>query len=484
MGTVYLGRRDGPAGFQRLVGLKVMRPHLAGDRMFIDMFLEEARISARLRHPNVVSTNEAFFHDGAVVLVMDYVRGESLMSILRRLGEHGRPLPIDVAIYVVASICDGLAVIHEQGFVHCDISPENILIDEHGISKLSDFGVATAVRKIPEEGPRLRKGKICYMAPEQIDAGEVDARSDIFALGIVLWEATVGRRLFTRRQDSESAAPSRTGAIDSPSLIVPDYPRELEEILLKALHEDVAQRFVSARDFARALRDFARKSNAELDTAGARHAIDSLPRDPSEPLPSESFVYSVATEADPPGFDPRFMVEPAIVEAASPVEQVVEQAAPELERVIAHADPRADPPILGHQAPRPVSLAARGNLDALDANEDPTLWPGASRIDVVRSQRTLARNIVLLLVAFLIVAAFPIIRQRLFTPPRTVVNVHLDQAKPVEARTTHREPGWKGRALQSPTGAVNRARMTPSFRSALQPRSRDARLDLYGPADL
>jgi serine/threonine protein kinase len=469
MGTVYLGRMDGPRGFQRLVGLKVMRPHLAGDRMFVDMFLEEARISAQLRHPNVVSTHEAFFHDGSVVLVMDYVRGESLMSILRRLSDHGLALPIDLALYLVASICEGLSVIHEQGFVHCDISPENILVDEHGIAKLSDFGVATAMRKIPGDGPRLRKGKICYMAPEQITAAEFDARADIFALGIVLWEATVGRRLFRSRHDTAGVALSRTGTVEPPSSIIPDYPQELEAIVLKALQEDPAERFVSARDLGRALRDFGRKSGAEIDAVGANQAIESFPKDPTPPMQIEPDICTAATEM-------------ALEQGPTPL--VAD--CPDPRSVSAPQRPATSPPVAQRSESGPHALPRIASLDEWDSSDEPSIMPLPRQVQLMRSQKTLARNVAVLSFMLLLFAACPTIKQRLTAP---AASVRVEQVSANEAMPIHREPSAtrRTRAVQVPAAALNRASLAPSLRSVLPARSSrqgSRPFDLYGPDDL
>ncbi|MBN2359749.1 MAG: serine/threonine protein kinase [Deltaproteobacteria bacterium] len=267
MATLYLARATGPAGFEKLVAIKRIHPHLAKQRYFVDMFLDEARIAARLQHPNVAQIFDLGESNGSFYIAMEYVEGESLSRLvgetLRQQVVRSDPprMPLVEAATIVADAAAGLHAAHELrggdgqslNLVHRDVSPHNILITYDGFVKLVDFGVAKARGRITSTTDRQLKGKIPYMSPEQAQGLDLDRRSDVFSLGIVLYEVTCARRLF--KHDSEMGTLSLIlgGQIPPPSAVVPGYPLELEQVVLRALAMRPADRFQTADEMRRAI---------------------------------------------------------------------------------------------------------------------------------------------------------------------------------------------------------------------------------------
>jgi serine/threonine protein kinase len=262
MATVHLGRLIGPVGFSRTVAIKRLHNRFAKDPNFVSMFVDEALVTARLRHPNVVPTLDVVSTEGELFLVMEYVPGENLARCLsgyyKPLGER---MPLPIALGVLAGALHGLHAAHlaksEQGepldIVHRDVSPQNILIGTDGLPRLLDFGVAKAVGRMEDPPSASLKGKPCYMAPEQIEGREVDRLADVFSAGAVLWELLTGERLFQASSDAEAVYKILRRPIPKPSERVPDLPPALDEIALRALARDPAERFQSALAMAEAL---------------------------------------------------------------------------------------------------------------------------------------------------------------------------------------------------------------------------------------
>ena len=257
MATVYLGRVDGPAGFSRAFAIKRLHPQFARDPSFVAMFLDEARIASRIRHPNVVPIVDIVSADGELFLVMDYVHGEALSRLTRKGGQM--PLPLVSA--VLAGVLDGLHAAHnatsEHGeplhIVHRDVSPQNVLVGTDGVARIADFGVAKAARRLQATNTGRIKGKLPYMAPEQYSRDTVDHRVDIFAAGIVLWEALTGRRLFVADEPARVMNLVLSAPIAPPSQLNPSVPPELDAVVLRALDRDREGRFRTAREMAVAL---------------------------------------------------------------------------------------------------------------------------------------------------------------------------------------------------------------------------------------
>jgi len=262
MATVFLARLSGVGGFQRFTAIKRLHPHLAREPEFIEMFLEEARLAARIHHPNVVPILEIGTSDEGYYIVMEYVEGDTLGRLLARSAQTGQRLPTKVGLRVVIDMLAGLDAAHELkdddgnpfGIVHRDISPQNVLVGVDGSSRLSDFGVARATAKLSTTRTGQLKGKLAYMAPEQAKgARDIDRRADIFASGVVLWEVLACRRLF--KGDGEADTLNRVLHEPIPPVrsAAPTVPAALEAVVAKALERDRTKRFSTAAEFADAL---------------------------------------------------------------------------------------------------------------------------------------------------------------------------------------------------------------------------------------
>lgn len=258
MATVYLARLSGVAGFQRLVAIKRLHPHLAKEPDFIEMFLDEARLAARIHHPNVVPIQEVGESKSGYYLVMDYVEGDTLARLLARAAQTNTQIPWGVTIRILLDTLAGLHAAHELtddlgqplAIVHRDVSPQNILVGSDGIARITDFGVARAASRLSTTRSGQLKGKLAYMAPEQARGGPIDRRADIFSCGIVLWEALALKRLF--KGDGEAATLNRVlyDPIAPPSTHRSDIPAALEAVCMKALRREVDERFATAEELA------------------------------------------------------------------------------------------------------------------------------------------------------------------------------------------------------------------------------------------
>lgn len=267
-------------GRQDLVALKILLPELAENEEFRKMFFDEAEIASRVRHPNVCGTYELGEHEGTLYIAMEYLDGGSLMRVLRPgredITECARiPIRPRVAARIVADACAGLHAAHElrdergilRNVVHRDVSPHNLLITQAGDVKITDFGVAKALGKSQVTIAGQLKGKLAYMAPEQLVGGAIDRRCDVFALGTVLYEITVGIRPFQGEHDPQVMASIMLGRMDPPSKTMPAYPKELEAIVMKALANEPAQRFTSAEEMGLALEAYLKASGPAITPA-------------------------------------------------------------------------------------------------------------------------------------------------------------------------------------------------------------------------
>lgn len=261
MASIYIARAQGVAGFERLVAIKVLHPHLAYEQEFISMFLDEARLAARIRHMNVVPTLDISDSPGdGYFLVMEYIEGNHLGALLGRAAKKGDRLPQPFVCRVLVDALQGLGAAHrltgengiELKLVHRDVSPHNILVGTDGIARLTDFGVAKADVRMASTRAGQFKGKLSYMAPEQASSSETDQRSDLFSVGIILWESLTGRRLF--KGDSNAATLNKllNDDVIPPSKLWADL-EQYDEVVMKALSRDPDKRFQSADEFAEAI---------------------------------------------------------------------------------------------------------------------------------------------------------------------------------------------------------------------------------------
>lgn len=284
MAVVYLARAEGIGSFERLVAVKRMHEHLCREDSFVQMFLDEARVAARLHHPNVVAVHEVAEDQGRYFLVMEYVRGEPLSFVLNKAwrGPSAEPFPPEIGALLFAEIADAIDSAHElrdlEGrsldVVHRDISTRNLLLGYDGLLRLLDFGVVKTQDQTHKTKTGSQKGTVAYMAPEQILGKPLDRRVDIFSLGVVLWETTVGKRLFQAENEFATAARVRQAAVPRPSTVRSGYPPMLEKIVLKALARDPAERYQTARALRDALTEYLGSRPAVLP----QHARDYLTR--------------------------------------------------------------------------------------------------------------------------------------------------------------------------------------------------------------
>lgn len=259
--TVYLARTRGVAGFEREVALKLVHAHLRADEESRLHLLEEARLAARIRHPNVVSVTEVDSDSCGVFLVMDYVEGETLSSLVRLLRDRNERLPPPLIARIMNDALSGLQAAHElrdksgafAGLVHRDFSPQNILIGIEGVARLADFGVAKAASRTVRTKTGLVKGKVAYMSPEQARGHKVDRRCDVWAAGVVIWELITGRKLYDHEDDVATLLSVVTGQPPRLSSVMRDVPRALDDAVASALTSDVAKRCPSAEALRRSL---------------------------------------------------------------------------------------------------------------------------------------------------------------------------------------------------------------------------------------
>jgi len=256
MSSVHLGRLVGAAGFGRTVAIKQLHPHLAEEREFVTMLLDEARLASRVRHPNVVSVSDVVQAEGQLLLVMDYVAGVSLAELLRRALDDGRPLPLPIVSAIGCGILHGLHAAHEAtdergrplGIVHRDVSPQNVLVGSDGVARLVDFGVAKAAGRLHTTVNGQVKGKLGYMAPEQLRSAAVDRRADIYAAALVIWEAATLRRPFG--EDADAPLVRVQNDIPPASSARAEIPPALDDLLARGLQRTAERRIGSAQQMA------------------------------------------------------------------------------------------------------------------------------------------------------------------------------------------------------------------------------------------
>lgn len=261
MGVVLLGRMRGPVGFSRTVAIKRLHSQYAQQKGFVKAFVDEARLAARIQHPNVVSTLDVVTQDGAVYLVMDYVLGESLRPILKSMEERGERIPLAVTLGIMSQALQGLHAAHEAtdergeplNIIHRDVSPPNILVGVDGVVRVIDFGVAKANGRLQTTDEGAVKGKFGYITPEHILGEQLDRRADVYSASVVMWEMLTSQRLFTAPDKTQTMFLVTQGAVRRPSKIVADLPRAIEDIVMKGLSLNPVDRFGSAREMAVAI---------------------------------------------------------------------------------------------------------------------------------------------------------------------------------------------------------------------------------------
>ena len=258
MATVHIGRLLGPVGFARTVAVKRLHPQFAKDPEFVSMFLDEARLAARVQHPNVVATIDVVATDGELFLIMDYVRGESLSRLLRTLRKRDEHVPPRVAAAIMCGFLHGLHAAHEAknergeplGLVHRDVSPQNVLVGSDGIARVLDFGIAKAQGRIQVTRDGQIKGKLAYMPPEQLSGRELTRAVDIYASAVVMWETLTGERLFKGDTEGETLAKILRDPVLAPSTVNPGVPTAFDRPIMRALSREAKERHATARELA------------------------------------------------------------------------------------------------------------------------------------------------------------------------------------------------------------------------------------------
>lgn len=432
MATVYLARLTGVGGFQRLFAIKRLHPHLQGEKEFVEMFLDEARLAAGIHHPHVVPILEVGASDTGYYLVMEYIEGETLARLLTRAAGSKQRIPPAVVIRAGLDMLAGLHAAHElrdesgalAGVVHRDVSPQNVLVGVDGVTRITDFGVARAASRLTATRVGQLKGKIAYMAPEQARGEEdLDRRADVFASGIVLWETLAHKRLF--KAESEAATLARVLNEPIPTLqnAAPHLPLPIAQVVMKSLERELSARFQTCAEFADALeraamasgmlgtgRDMAafmqqvmgaeiQEQRAAVRTWVARAEADpGIPRTQLTPSVGRTMA-AVASETGPElsaatRVTSGFRVSPVALvlvllllgvggffgyrtlTAAPPV------ATTATGPVVVDADDRGGPLATGSAAAAPTSAPVTGVTDLNDLDEAPTatkLAPGVTR---------------------------------------------------------------------------------------------------------
>jgi serine/threonine-protein kinase len=306
MASVHFGRLVGLAGFARPVAIKRLHAQFARDPDFVKMFLDEARLAARIQHPNVVPTLDVVSVDNEVFLVMEYVRGVTLAQLSRKMREGGERIPLRIALGIVSGMLQGLHAAHEArndlgdplDLVHRDVSPQNALVGTDGVTRLLDFGVAKAAGRLQTTRDGQLKGKLAYMAPEQVRSDQVSRRTDIYAASVVLWEVLTGQRLFYATNDANVLSNVLTLEVQAPTSIVPELSRTLDEITLRGLQRDPDARWATAREMAGAIDACGVASPTEIGDWVQRTASEEL-KEHAMRIASTERVAAVAPESLP-----------------------------------------------------------------------------------------------------------------------------------------------------------------------------------------
>jgi serine/threonine-protein kinase len=296
MAEVYLARRAGPHGFQKVVAVKRILPQLAQDPDFVAMFIDEARVCARLAHPNIVQVFDFGEHDGELYMAMEYVDGTTAARLVRAAASRGEEVPLDAALYIGLSILRGLDYAHsardDEGkpldLVHRDVSPGNVLIDRSGAVKLTDFGIARAAEIERRTDAGQLKGKLGYMSPEQVVGKELDPRSDLFTVGIVLAELVMLRPLFSGPSEIDVLMRIRDGDLSPLDRARERVPDDVRAVLFRAMTKDRALRYPTAAAFAEAIEEVLRRRRLQVGPAKLAGWIEKLGLVPVEEEATDS----------------------------------------------------------------------------------------------------------------------------------------------------------------------------------------------------
>lgn len=298
MAEVFRAESEGLQGFRKQVAIKRVLPHLSEKKRFIAMFLDEARVTAQLTHSNCVQVFDIGVGDNAYFIVMEFVDGANLKSIAESLKKQGKDFPVQAAAFIAHEICKGLSYAHEltdqQGnplhIVHRDMSPPNVLVTKYGEVKIVDFGLAKASSQLEKSEPGIIKGKFSYLSPEAAMGQEVDPKTDIFAVGIILWELLAGQRLFLGETDFQTVKKVQQAQIPPISQVNRKAPAELERIVNKALARESSQRYNTARELGQDLSRFLYSFGQPISTFDLAGIVQSTMRERQRVRPPQGSI--------------------------------------------------------------------------------------------------------------------------------------------------------------------------------------------------
>src|SRR6202012_2242858 len=298
MAEVFRAESEGLQGFRKQVAIKRVLPHLSSKKKFISMFLDEARLSAQLSHSNCVQVFDIGVGDAAFFIVMEFVDGANLKAIIEHLRKAGRDFPVEAAVHISLELCKGLAYAHELTdpngvplyIVHRDMSPPNVLVTKHGEIKIVDFGLAKANSQLEKSEPGIIKGKFSYLSPEAAMGQDVDARTDVFAVGIILWELLAGQRLFLGDTDFQTVKKVQAAQVPSITAINKKVPPELERIIVRSLARDPNQRYRTARDLGLDLSKFIFKNAVPVSTFDVASLVQTAMKERQRHRPMQASI--------------------------------------------------------------------------------------------------------------------------------------------------------------------------------------------------
>jgi serine/threonine-protein kinase len=387
MAELWLARLTGSAGFAKLVAVKRILPRLARSPRFADMFLDEGRLAADMRHPNIVQVLEVGVDDGELFIVMELLDGLDAGRLMSRTLARGERLPLGVAVQIVADAAAGLAYAHDKTsldgerleIIHRDVSPQNLFITVDGHTKVVDFGIAKARSQTTMTEAGTLKGKCGYMSPEQVCGDPVDQRADQFALGVVLWELVAGQRLFRRDTDVDTLRAVLNHEVPPLAHVVDGVPEELERIIARSLHEDPRERFPSCDDLADALDAFLQRTVDGVPIRRGLRAVGRIVRARLAEGPSPSEQANVIATADKT-LPQRVMLGSARLDEATPNVDVIGLDGPPPTLA-------PSPPLVARDRERRAVKAALELADerVVDVGPLAVPAPGADAAEILRS---------------------------------------------------------------------------------------------------
>jgi len=405
MAEIFLAKQGSVSfeGFERFIVIKRILPNLSENEDFVRMFLDEARLAALLNHPNIVQIYDIGAANGQYFIAMEYLSGRDCRRLMKKAAKRGELVPLQFALQIIHSVCEGLEYAHDRtdsggrplNIVHRDISPQNVHVTHDGAVKLLDFGIAKAESQMMETRAGVLKGKYSYMSPEQATGARVDRRSDIFSIGILLFEMTTGRRLFKSENEMQTLRAVIEGNIPHPSAIVPGYPPELDAIVMRALQRPLSERYQSCRELQADVEAFMVSRGFALTPARLGAYVKDLTRDEVDPtqLP-EVRSATLPSQAEEGGVD---------VGAIEPVlEGDIDDGLEPLDEVPTRTPSRPAAPQTGPQEGSAASALSQASSSSPSALSQADASGSRSSLSVLVGQRpALSIGIASLLVALL-----------------------------------------------------------------------------------